>query len=118
MDVVAYLSQIKKLNKPKFRNKRCVHDGMNFDSMKERNRWIYLCHLVIAKEISLLQRQVVFPIVINGIPVCKYYADFTYKRDGQYIVEDSKSPVTRKDPTYRLKKKLLHACLGIEILET
>jgi len=45
-----------------------------------------------------------------------YRADFTYvNEDGQPIVEDVKGFRT---PVYRLKKKLMRALYGIEILES
>jgi len=33
------------------------------------------------------------------------------------VIEDVKSPVTRKLPAYRLKKRLMLACHGITIVE-
>lgn len=103
--------------KPKFRNRRVELDGMMFDSMKERARWIKLTRMQQDNEINLLQRQVAFSIDINDFHICKYYADFTYRKNGELVVEDVKSIITRKEATYRLKKKLLKACLGIEIVE-
>lgn len=47
--------------------------------------------------------------------VC-YVADFVYSRDGETIVEDTKSPVTRtKD--YIIKRKLMRHIYGIAISE-
>src|SRR3990172_3854168 len=45
-----------------------------------------------------------------------YNPDFSYRKSG-LVVEDVKSPVTRKLPAYRLKKKLMLACYGITIVE-
>ena len=39
-------------------------------------------------------------------------------QDGQYIVEDVKSPITKKNPTYKLKKALMVYFHGIHLLET
>lgn len=37
-----------------------------------------------------------------------YVADFVYTRsDGQKVIEDAKSPPTKQDKTYRLKKQLV-----------
>ena len=45
----------------------------------------------------------------DGKPVGKieYIADFTYKKDGKLIVEDVKSEITKKNPVYVMKKKLM-----------
>lgn len=48
----------------------------------------------------------------------KYIADFvTQEADGTYTVYDAKSEATRKDKTYRLKRRQMKNCLGIEIQE-
>lgn len=48
-----------------------------------------------------------------------YRADFSYqdRQKGQVVVEDVKSTVTRKLPTYRLKRRLMWAVLKIQITE-
>lgn len=72
-----------------------------------------------AGEISDLRRQHCFSCVINGVKICDYYADFSYKdKDGKLVVEDVKSIITAKNPVYRLKKKLVLALYGVDILET
>jgi hypothetical protein len=34
------------------------------------------------------------------------------------VIEDTKSPITRKHPVYRIKVKLLKALTGVEVRET
>ena len=46
-----------------------------------------------------------------------YIADFVYEENGKQVVEDVKSPITRKNPIYKLKKKMMMYVLGIEIKE-
>ena len=47
-----------------------------------------------------------------------YIADFVaLNRDGTYSVMDAKSEATRRDKVYRLKRKLMKNCLGLEIRE-
>lgn len=70
-----------------------------------------------AGEISGLRRQVRIPLVVNGVRVATYVADAVYVRTGKRVVEDVKSPVTRRLPVYRLKKRLLSAIYGIDINE-
>lgn len=48
-----------------------------------------------------------------------YTADFVYlDRNGDKVVEDVKSEITRKEPDYVLRRKLMLDRHGIEILET
>ena len=58
----------------------------------------------------------VFALVVNGVKIGRYTADFVYLEKGVRIVEDSKSGVRTRD--YLLRKKLMKAIHGIEILET
>lgn len=104
----------------KYRNTKVIVDGLKFDSKKEAARWAELKMLQDAGEISELFRQTRFDFVVGpkNVKVCAYIADFTYRtRDGSQVVEDVKSPYTRKLPVYRMKKKLMQACYGIEIRE-
>lgn len=108
--------------KGKYGNIKTEHAGRTFDSKHEA----YIAQILEtsrratdpAKRVVELEYQVVFPIVINKEKVCKYIADFraTYA-DGHVEVIDAKSPATKKDKTYRLKKKLVKAVHGIEIIE-
>lgn len=90
---------------------------MRFDSRKEAARWAELCELAALGVISGLRRQVRIPIIVNGVRVCYYVADAVYVERGRWVVEDTKSPITRRLPVYRLKRKLLAALYGIEIRE-
>lgn len=111
--------QAARRKKPKYRNKPVVRDGVRFQSTGEANRWADLQLLQHAGKISRLRRQVTYVIKVNGVKICSYVADFVYidwqlKRE---LVEDWKSAGTRT-PAYRLKKLLMKAVHGIEILET
>lgn len=117
MNITEYHALTFPKKKPKYRNTRCEHEGVIFDSIKERTRWLQLLLLAKDGQITYLERQVAFPIIINGILICKYYADAVYYENGQRIVEDTKSIITKKNPVYRLKKKMLKAVLGIEVRE-
>lgn len=67
-----------------------------------------------------LKRQVPFKLVVNGTLICKYIADAQYidVATGKTVVEDTKSPVTKKLAPYRMKRQLMKALFGITILET
>ena len=102
----------------KYRNVKTVVDNIKFDSKKEAKRWFDLNMLQKAGVINSLERQKKFKLDVNGQLICTYIADFTYGEGGEFIVEDVKSPASKKLPAYRLKKKLMLAIYGIEILET
>ena len=94
----------------KYRN--CKVDG--FDSRKEQRRYLDLARLETMGVIHALRTQVKYPLVVNGTKVCSYTADFVYKVGEEEVVEDAKGFRTR---VYRLKKKLMYACLGIVVME-
>lgn len=102
----------------KYRNRPVVVDGIRHDSRKEARRWADLQLLERSGKISDLKRQVVFPLDVNGHSICAYIADATYLEAGVFVVEDTKSEITRKNPVYRIKRKLLKALRGIEVRET
>lgn len=104
---------------PKYRNTKVQTDEGSFDSVKEYRRWCDLKLMQRAGEIHDLKRQVDFPMVVNGQLVCTYRADATYVEtsSGEYVVEDVKSPITRKEPVYRIKAKLAAAIHNIKIRE-
>jgi hypothetical protein len=102
----------------KYRNVPTEVDGVRFDSKREATRWGELNMLVKAGEISDLRRQHPFRMEIRDQLVCTYIADFSYlDHESRLVVEDVKSPITRKDPVYRIKAKLLKACHGLEVRE-
>lgn len=107
----------------KYHNERILVDGEVFDSKKEYRRYEELRLLERAGQISDLRRQVPFELVprqiANGKVVeraVKYIADFTYRENGQFVVEDVKSDATRTD-AYKIKKKLMLIVHGVRIKE-
>jgi len=103
--------------KSKYRNKKVVFDGIEFDSKKEGNRYLELKGRQLAGEISDLRFQRPYELGVNGEHICTYIADFQYKENGELIVEDVKSKFTRKLPVYRIKNKLMKAIYNIQIKE-
>jgi hypothetical protein len=102
---------------PKFRNKKKVVNGLEFDSTKEARRWQDLVLWQSSGQITGLVRQHEYPLFVNGILICRYVADFVYNREGQAVVEDVKSKPTREKPDYIIKKKLMKAIFNFEIQE-
>lgn len=103
---------------PRRRNKfgaiKTVVEGIKFDSRAEAEHWVVLRELERLGTITNLRRQVPFRLEVNGFLICKYLADFCYDESGVPIVVDVKGRIM---PVYALKKKLMRACLGIEIRE-
>ena len=106
----------------KYRNRKTVLDGVEFDSAKEARRWAELKLMERAGIITELKRQgpfILIPAQVRGGKVVekpvKYIADFTY-RDGHadYTVEDTKGC---KNKEYIIKRKLMLWEFGIQVKE-
>lgn len=107
------------IKKNKFNAKKVLIDGITFDSTKEGRRYQDLKLLQSQGEINNLELQVKYSFVYNFITIGTYRADFVYfTKDGTMIVEDVKSPITRKKADYRLRRRMMAAFFGIDILET
>lgn len=114
------ISDIKKVKKPlKYRNHKCEYSGIKFDSKKEMERYLTLKICADKGIISDLNLQVPFLLVPKNEEFrgAYYRADFTYMQDGNLIVEDVKSPITRENAEYKLKKKLMFHVHKIKIKE-
>ena len=109
-------------------NKKVIINGIKFDSKKEGRRYQDLLIMQRANEISDLELQPKFELV-KGVkfsgdkrakPAVRYFADFAYtdNRTGKRIVEDVKSPVTKEKPYYKIKRHMMLAIHGIEVVET
>ena len=109
----------------KYHNKKVICDGIIFDSIKEKNRYIELKLLERAGLIKNLQLQYEFELqpafTLNNKKIRKisYIADFYYfdNKENDYVVEDVKSEITKKDKTYCLKKKMFQYRYKKEIKE-
>ena len=97
----------------KYKNVK-TKDG--FDSGKERKRFLELELLQKAGIITSLNKQVSFELIAKftdkrGIKEreAKYIADFVYydREKKSFVIEDVKSPITRKLSVYVLKRKLV-----------
>lgn len=105
------------------KEQRTSRDGIVFHSKGEMQRYEQLLLWVVAKEIRNLRRQVKFPLIINGVQVGFYTADFVYevKRTQvvwgsnqteeiwREVVEDFKGMSTTDA---KLRIKLFEACTG------
>ena len=99
----------------KYRNTPTTVDGVRYDSAKEARHAVLLASMERDGLISELRRQVRFPLKVNGLLVCTYVADFEFRdRDRKRVVQDVKGYKTRE---YKIKRVLMLACHGIEIVE-
>ena len=98
----------------KYGNEPVDVDGERFDSRHEARVYERLRLEGLAGAHVGLARQVTF-LLPGGV---KYVADFVLlNRDGSYRVLDAKSTATRKNAVYRLKKRQMKACLGLDVEE-
>lgn len=105
----------------KYGNRKIIRDGIEFDSVKECQRYCELKLMQRAGLISDLQTQVSFELIpsqrIDGKVIERpvtYIADFVYQQDGVQVVEDTKG---YKTPEYIIKRKLMLYIHNIRIME-
>lgn len=120
----------------KYHARKCVLDGIEFDSRKEAQRYSELLLLQRAKEISCLARQRKYVLIPAQYEYyerfgkrgqelqpgkrliekeCSYVADFVYvDKDGKLVVEDAKGMKTKD---YIIKRKLMLFIHGIRVKE-
>lgn len=100
------------------KRKKCyMVKGLVFDKRKEAERYCSDNNLH-RKDISIIEmtEQVTKKVCVEKEAV--YTADFTYTlNSGEKIVEDVKSPYTRKENDYILRRKLMLHVHGIKIKE-
>ena len=122
----------------KYKNKMVVIDGIEFDSQKEGEFYLFLKQKEKDGEIANLRRQVPYEVIPavwedevrhlktkdKFVRKCvqraaHYLADFVYTdtATGEDVVIDVKSDYTRTLSDYRLKKKMMLAYNGIAIIE-
>ena len=113
-----------KKKRTKYGNQKAVRGQLVFDSQKEARRYDQLMMMKKAGQITDLKLQPEFTLAegfrdFDGKwkKALKYRADFSYKRDGELVVEDVKSVATKENRTYQTKKKMLRDLKGIIIQE-
>lgn len=100
----------------KYGAKRTLYDGVTYASKREAAYAAELDQLKLAEDgVAYWTPQPEFPLVVNGVKIGKYIADFkVHWKDGRVTIVDVKGMAT---PVYRLKKKLVKALYGIEVEE-
>lgn len=100
----------------KYRNAPTTVDGITFASKAEARRYGELKQLEKAGNIRAIQIQPKLELKVEGTKIGNYIGDFWYFdiEACEYVLEDVKGI---KTPVYRLKKKLVKALHGIDIVE-
>lgn len=112
----------------KFGGTPCYFDRIIFPSEGERDRYKELRLLERAGEIRDLVAHPAFPLIVDGVKIGMYRADFRYialrrilagglpYKAGSEIVEDFKSPPTAAKETFRRNVKHVEAQYGVAIV--
>ena len=115
----------------KYGARKTSYQGLTFDSVVERDRFRYLQYQQQKGEISNLHLQwsfEVFPKITKIVPTqlktkvrydervveqnIGYKADFVYRENGRYVIEDTKSEYGMKGSRdYPLRRKLMVAII-------
>lgn len=100
----------------KYRNKKCLVDGIPFDSKKEADRYRQLLWQQKLGIIGPITRQVEYELNPGGSFSIKYISDFEYTilATGEHVVEDVKGYRTRE---YKKKRRLMKKVHNIKIKE-
>lgn len=85
-----------------------IVDGITFHSRGEASRYIELRLLQVGKKIFNLEVQPNYPLIVGGVVVGEYTADFRYEEPGnpKLVVEEYKGYATA---LFRLRAKLFMA---------
>ena len=105
-----------KPKKHKYRAQRTDRHGLSFASKREADRYDDLLLMQRAGEITDLQVQPRYPLMVDSVKIGEYRADFSYIncRNGAEVTEDSKgfSP-----QLYKWKRRHFEAQYGRPITE-
>jgi hypothetical protein len=98
----------------KYKARKVTAFGRTFHSKKEAKRYGALLILQKDGTVGPIECQPRFRLEVNGVHIADYVADFRYRdlQTGEVIVEDVKGYET---PEFKLKKRLMLACHGVEV---
>lgn len=108
--------------KSKYGNKPVEIDGRRFASAAEGRRYLDLRRMEAIGLIRELECQPRFPLVVAGVKIAVYVADFSYLDGGtgEFAVEDVKGGKGTVTDVFRIKKRLFEALYPhkLRIIET
>lgn len=103
-----------KPKRSKYGAEKTLLDGILFDSKAEAYFYAALKQREKAGEVTDIDRQREYDLMVNGVLVARYRADFVFfdriARAFRFV--DVKGFATRD---FRLKAKLMKACFGIDV---
>ena len=109
------LAALAKPKRSKYGNRKVTEDGITFDSVRERDYYLELKLREKAGEISGIELQRPFPVIVAGVVVGKYKSDFAFidhSEDGRLRVIDVKGHDTALS---RFKRKCVEAFYQIKV---
>ena len=101
----------------KYKNQKVMFRGMKFDSIGERDRYVFLLSEQEAGRIIELERQVKYPLMCNGVVVCHYIAYFVYKKLYGEFTKNSDLPKGHGDPFIRIMDYNQPDLVYLEVVE-
>lgn len=120
------------MNRPKYGNRKVEYKGITFDSVRERDRYIFLCDAQergLITDLRLQPKYVLLPAVYELVEVqlktktkkvsrcaqkaVMYIGDFAYSvADMEKVVEDVKISPKMLPQEFRLKEKMFRYFKG------
>ena len=107
----------------KYKAKKTEYNGRDYDSIKEANYAKLLdskrTAIKDSERVVTVDYQVPYPIIVNGVKVCRYIADFVvvYADERREVVDIKGFRGGQAYAMFRLKKKLVRAVHGVDIIE-
>ncbi|WP_020469695.1 DUF1064 domain-containing protein [Zavarzinella formosa] len=107
------LKELKKPRRSKYGNTRVDCMGFTFDSILERDHYLFLRSCEAAGKITQLELQPRIPLSAHGRHICDYIADFRYRlANGRVVYSDAKGCLT---DVFRIKWRLFEAQTGYKL---
>lgn len=119
-----HINDLKKPKKPsKYKNVKTTFAGLKFDSQREARRYGELLILERMGTIRGLERQVAYELApsvkyegaTRAKPALKYICDFAYWEGDKHVIEDVKSNFTKDLSSFKIKRHIMKALLGMDI---
>ena len=98
----------------------CAGPADHCDSRKEADRYVGLLLLQRAQKICELKPHPRYALVVNGVSVGTYIADFSYRdmarADWPRVIEDVKGSYVFQDPASALRRRLAEVLHAITVV--
>ena len=108
---------MQRVSRSKYGAKPVERHGIRFASRAEAHRYDVLLIMMAAGEISQLEVHPRYPLIVNGVKIGHYTADFRYVDATGLVIEDVKGGNATRTEAYRLRKRVFEASTGIDVTE-